>query len=143
MELSRRKFLKLSGASALGAIVFNGCGIPEQDLIVQSPLNMPEDQVSSLEAWYATSSGPYGNGEGILVRIIGGRAVKIEGNPDHPVNNGKSSGKNQAGLQGLYNPDRILNPMKRVGVGASRRWINITWDEALSEISNSIKTSSR
>ena len=142
MELSRRKFLKLSGASALGAIVFNGCGIPEQDLIVQTPLNMPEDQVSSLEAWYATSSGPYGNGEGILVRIIGGRAVKIEGNPDHPVNNGKSSGKNQAGLQGLYNPDRILNPMKRVGVGASRRWINITWDEALSEISNSIKTSS-
>ncbi len=142
MELSRRKFLKLSGASALGAIVFNGCGIPEQELIVQSPLNMPEDQVSSLEAWYATSSGPYGNGEGILVRIIQGRAIKIEGNPDHPVNNGKSSGKNQAGLQGLYNPDRILTPMKRVGIGASRRWINISWEEALSEISNSVKTSS-
>jgi len=142
MKLSRRKFLKLSGASALGAIVFNGCGIPEQDLIVQSPLNMPEDQVSSLEAWYATSSGPYGNGEGILVRIVQGRAIKIEGNPDHPVNHGKSSGKNQAGLQGLYNPDRILNPMKRVGVGPSRRWVNITWEEALSEVSSTVKNSS-
>ena len=142
MELSRRKFLKLSGASALGAIVFNGCGIPEQDLIVQSPLNMPEDQVSSLEAWYATSSGPYGDGEGIIVRIVQGRAIKIEGNPDHPINQGKSSSKNQSGLQGLYNPDRILNPMKRVGIGASRRWIDITWEEALTEISSNIKSSS-
>ena len=67
---------------------------------------------------------------------------------DYPLDPGISPAGNtlrsqlQAALQPLYNPDRILNPKKRVGVGASRRWINITWDEALSEISNSIKTSS-
>src|SRR3990172_11259555 len=45
-------------------------------------------------------------GCGILVRVVDGRAVKIEGNPKHPINLGRLCPKGQIGLQILYDPDR-------------------------------------
>ena len=45
------------------------------------------------------------------VRTREGRAVKLEGNPEHPVNQGKLCSRGQAALQGLYNPGRIKAPM--------------------------------
>ena len=38
MKLNRREFLSLSGKSAAGAVIFAACSIPEQELIVQSPV---------------------------------------------------------------------------------------------------------
>ena len=130
MKTTRRNFLKWSGIGALGTIVFNGCGIPDEELHVQSPAQMPEDLVSGLEAWYATSCAQCGAGEGIIVRVIEGRAIKIEGNPDHPVSQGKSSVRCQAGLQALYNPDRITGPLRRVGARGSGEFEPIGWGEA-------------
>ncbi|PZC50481.1 MAG: Anaerobic selenocysteine-containing dehydrogenase/Anaerobic selenocysteine-containing dehydrogenase [Chloroflexi bacterium] len=134
MTITRRNFLKWSGIGALGTVVFAGCGIPEEELLVQSPATMPEDMVTGLEAWYATSCAQCNNGEGIIVRIIEGRAIKIEGNPDHPVSKGKTSVRSQAGLQVLYNPDRLTGPMKRTGNRGLGEFEPITWDEALAEV---------
>lgn len=130
MKTTRRNFLKWSGIGALGTIAFNGCGIPEEELRVQSSGEMPEDLVSGLEAWYATTCGQCGVGEGVIVRVIEGRAIKIEGNPDHPINQGKTSARCQAGLQALYNPDRITGPLRRVGPRGSGQFEPINWDEA-------------
>jgi len=52
-------------------------------------------------------------GCGILVRVVDGRAVKIEGNPKHPINFGRLCPKGQIGLQILYDPDRIKGPYVR------------------------------
>src|SRR3990170_43091 len=52
-------------------------------------------------------------GCGILVRVVDGRAVKIEGNPKHPINLGRLCPKGQAGVQFLYDPDRIKQPYVR------------------------------
>ena len=52
-------------------------------------------------------------GCGTRVRTREGRAVKVEGNPDHPVNRGALCIRGQAALQGLYNPDRITGPHRR------------------------------
>ena len=134
MKITRRGFLKWSGLSALGTIAFAGCGVPEDELLVQSPAQMPEDLVSGLEAWYATACANCGVGEGIIVRVIEGRAIKIEGNSDHPVSRGKTSAQCQAGLQSLYNPDRLTGPMRRVGSRGSGEFTPISWDEALSEL---------
>ena len=54
MGITRRQFLRWSGASAVGAVVFNGCQIPEQELQVESPVDLPEDLVSGVDNWYAT-----------------------------------------------------------------------------------------
>ncbi|GIS30526.1 MAG: hypothetical protein Ct9H90mP2_09090 [Dehalococcoidia bacterium] len=55
MKINRREFLSLSGKSAAGAVIFAACSIPEQELIVQSPVDMPEDLVRGLILWDATS----------------------------------------------------------------------------------------
>ncbi len=142
MNITRRKFLKWSGISALGTIVFSACGIPERELLVESAAQMPEDLVSGLEAWYATSCAQCGAGEGIIVRVIEGRAIKIEGNPDHPISQGKSSAGCQAGLQALYNPDRLTSPMRRVGNQRSSEFEHITWPEAMSDLAGILKSQS-
>ncbi|MBI4310322.1 MAG: molybdopterin-dependent oxidoreductase [Chloroflexi bacterium] len=139
MKTTRRSFLKWSGAGALGAVVFAGCTIPERELLVQSPAQLPEDLVSGLEGWYATSCGQCGAGEGVIVRVIEGRALKIEGNPDHPVNRGKSSARCQAGLQALYNPVRLRGPMKLAGARGSGQYQEISWQDALTEVADILK----
>ena len=48
MKLNRREFLSLSGKSAAGAVIFAACSIPEQELLVQSPVDMPEDLVRGI-----------------------------------------------------------------------------------------------
>ena len=55
MKLNRREFLALTGKTAAGAVIFAACGLPERELIVQSPVEMPEDLVRGEDAWYATS----------------------------------------------------------------------------------------
>ena len=91
MKLNRREFLALTGKTAAGAVIFAACGLPERELIVQSPVDLPEDLVRGEDAWYATSMGDFTNGDGVLVRVMQGRAKRIEGNPDHPVNRGKAT----------------------------------------------------
>ena len=83
-NLSRRKFLGLVGGTALGAFIFEACGVPEQEFIIQAPVDMPEDYVKGEDDWYATLSEPYSHGESLIVRIMQCRAKNIEGNTDFP-----------------------------------------------------------
>ena len=128
MKLNRREFLALTGKTAAGAVIFAACGLPERELIVQSPVELPEDLLRGEDAWYATSMGDFTNGDGVLVRVMQGRAKKIEGNPDHPVNRGKSTARYDSVLQLLYHPDRIQEPMLRYSKNGNL--ISTTWDEA-------------
>ena len=128
MGITRRQFLKWSGASTLGAVIFNGCRIPDEELQIESPVNMPEDLVTGVDNWYATICGQDHESCGVIVRVVEGRAKKIEGNPDYPVNQGKHGVRSEAGLQALYHPDRIAKPLSREG--RSGEFAEISWDEA-------------
>src|SRR4030095_7280022 len=59
------------------------------------------------------------------------KANKIEGNPLHPVNRGALCARGQAGLEVLYNPDRVKAPLKRVGERGEGKWQEISGDEAI------------
>ena len=65
------------------------------------------------------------------MRVSEGRAKKIEGNPDHPVNRGKLCARGQAILQELYHPDRVAQPLKRSGPRGSGEFTRISWEEGL------------
>jgi anaerobic selenocysteine-containing dehydrogenase len=69
-------------------------------------------------------------GCGITVRKIDNRAVKIEGQPGHPINDGRICSLGASGLQYLYGPTRIKSPMKRIGERGEGKWQNISWEEA-------------
>ena len=121
MDLTRRDFLRVAGATSVAGVLFAGCAIPERELIKQSPRDLPEDVAQGLEDMYATSCATCGEGHGILVRVAEGRAKKIEGNPDHPLNRGGLLAGCLAGVQSLYHPDRYSGPMEN---GRSTTWAN-------------------
>ncbi|MEW6668238.1 MAG: molybdopterin-dependent oxidoreductase [Thermodesulfobacteriota bacterium] len=71
-------------------------------------------------------------GCGIEVRKVDGRAVKIEGRTDYPVNPGGICPLGAGGLQLLYNESiRFTGPMKSVGPRGQGKFVEISWDEAL------------
>jgi anaerobic selenocysteine-containing dehydrogenase len=138
MGITRRQFLRWSGASAVGAVVFNGCRIPEEELQIESPVDMPEDLVTGIDNWYATICRQDPESCGIIVRVVEGRAKKVEGNPDYPINQGKHNARSEAGLQSLYHPDRITEPLFREG--SSGGFAPISWAEAHGKIVNSLRS---
>lgn len=75
----------------------------------------------------------------IKVTVENGRAVKLQGDPEHPVTRGFLCAKVQRYLDREYHPERLLYPMKRTGPKGSREFTRITWDEALDSISSKLK----
>jgi len=71
--------------------------------------------------------------------VENGRLVKLEGHPDSIRGLGKICSKGVAGINQLYDPDRILYPMKRVGGRGQGKWRRISWDEALTDIAARLK----
>lgn len=134
MGLTRRQFLTLTGGSASAAVLFAACGVPEDELLVESPVRMPEDLVSGRDNWYATLCRECSTSEGVVVRIMEGRAKKIEGNVDYPVNAGKHSARCEASLQALYNPDRIRGPLVRAGERGAAQFEEISWTDAIGRL---------
>jgi len=121
--IKRRDFLKVLGVSGAGATM-TGCGPGEVEKLLPYVVQ-PEEITPGVATWYATTCGcPAGCG--IWVRTREGRAVKIEGNPDHPISQGAVCLQGHASLQHLYNPDRFAGPMIREG-DVFRPG---TWDEA-------------
>ena len=132
MKISRRNFLKLASFSTLGAVACNF--FDEREFVSQSPVQMPEDLVTGRDNWYATLSRQGPETEGIVVRIMEGRAKKVQGNPQYPTTLGGHSLRSEAGLQDLYHPDRIAGPMLRVGPRGSGQFAPTTWNDALDRL---------
>lgn len=71
---------------------------------------------------------------GILTEVEDGRAVGFRGDPDNPITRGWLCAKVRPYLDHVYNPERLLHPLRRVGPKGSGQWRRISWDEALGEI---------
>jgi molybdopterin-containing oxidoreductase family iron-sulfur binding subunit len=112
--VTRRKFLSVLGTTSAGAAVLTGCSTEKVEKLIPY-LVQSEDQVPGVATFYASTCSECSAGCGLHVRTREGRAVKLEGNPAHPVNAGRLCSRGQAGLQSLYNPGRIKGPMQRTG----------------------------
>lgn len=86
-----------------------------------------EHFASREERFVATSCGQCSAGCGVRVRVVEGRAVRIEGNPANPVNRGAIGPRGLASLQSLYDADRIPGPLVRQG----GKLVPIAWDAAV------------
>jgi len=91
------------------------------------------------DTWVPTICGRCYAGCGIRVRRINGVAVKVEGMPDSDMGaQGGVCAKGIAGLQVLYDPNRLNVPLKRTnpekGLYVDPKWKEISWEEALDEI---------
>ena len=70
----------------------------------------------------------------IRVTVENDRAIRIQGDPDHPTTHGALCTKVSRYTERTYSPDRVLHPLKRVGPKGSGQFVPVSWDEALSDI---------
>ena len=112
--ISRRRFLSVVGVSSAGAVALSGCSTDKVEKLIPY-LVQSEDQVPGIPTIYASTCTECSAGCGLHVVTREARAVKLEGNPEHPVNKGKLCARGQAALQGLYNPGRTRNPRAKQG----------------------------
>ncbi len=127
--MNRRTFLKIVGSgsvSCAAACTPDPYGGPRPDKSLHSPVQAPEDMVTGAPTWYATTCRECPAGCGVLAKNREGRIIKLEGNPLHPVNEGRLCMRGQAALHGIYNPDRLKTPMLREG----KNWRPVSFAEA-------------
>ncbi|MCX5872474.1 MAG: molybdopterin-dependent oxidoreductase [Deltaproteobacteria bacterium] len=153
-KLTRRDFLRIASLMG-GASLFAGCSLFEKqadvpEYIEGAPAVDPIETLPGIGNKYtvcALCSGACG----ISCRIAQGKLVKIGGNPFHPVSKGEPLAFDtplelackvgasicaigSSGIQTLYDPFRILKPLKRIGPRGSGKWKAVSWDQAIHEI---------
>jgi len=137
-KMDRRGFLKAAGVAGAATL-----GVISLDKPVIRALAQGLETARE-EKWVSSVCIQCPAGCGTKVRVVNGKAVKIEGNPEHPYSNGKLCPKGYAGLQLLYDVDRVKQPLKRTnpkkGKDEDPGFVPVTWDEALDDIANRLKT---
>ncbi|PSR00257.1 MAG: hydrogenase, partial [Bacteroidetes bacterium QS_9_68_14] len=102
-KASRRSFMKVMGASmAMAGLA--ACRRPEEHILPYA--RKPEQQIPSVPRFYATAMPFRGVSRGLLVQSSDGRPTKIEGNPEHPLTQGATSGFGQGSILNLFDPWR-------------------------------------
>ena len=141
VKLNRRTFLKLSAFA--GAVIGANQIIGPSDTPAALPLQKTSQKALE-EKWVATSCLNCPARCAIRIRVVNGKAVKITGNSISQVSEGKICPRGHIGLQVLYDPGRILSPLKRTnkekGKGIDPKWVPISWDQALNEVTQHLKS---
>src|SRR5438477_8399786 len=123
--VKRREFLKVLGVGT-AATTMLGCTQEKVEKLIPY-LVSPDQTVPNVSTYYSTTCRECSAACGVIAETRDGRTIKLEGNPEHPVNRGALCARGQAALQGLYNPDRYRGPMAR----RNGQLQSVTWEEAL------------
>lgn len=128
MAVSRRDFLKLSGSGL--AVATLGLNL--------APVEAKAEEMQIRYAKETTSICPYcAVGCGMIVHTLGGNIINIEGDPDHPINEGSLCPKGASVYQLRDNKARLTRPLYRAA-GASQ-WQEVSWDWTMDEIAKRVK----
>lgn len=130
MGISRRDFLKLSGAGiATGAL--GAAGVKNAQAAGEEPMRNNGSKKTTTICPYCAV------GCGIIVEARDGKVINVEGDPDHPINQGTLCPKGASIQQLRENPKRLTKPLYR-GKGASE-WKEVEWEWALEEVAKRTK----
>ena len=145
MELTRRGFFKATALAFAGSMAY--------ELSTQSTAFAMEGEAA--DDWKLVNTEEYTNiccycsgGCGLICSVRDGELINLEGDPDHPINEGCLCPKGAAMFQLrnvvddktgeiIHNPERVTKPqVRRPG---STQWEDISWDQAISEIARHVK----
>jgi thiosulfate reductase / polysulfide reductase chain A len=132
--VSRRNFLKMAGAT-LG-VVTAGQFLPPAVAQAARRYNLIDADgdgyiptMCEMCVWRC----------GVRAKVVNGRVVKLEGNPEHPHSLGRLCARGQSGLMTTYDPDRVLHPLIRVGKRGEGLFRQASWDEALDLVAKNMQ----
>lgn len=134
-EYSRREFIGMAG---MGIAIAGTVAAIAQPVVTEVMEGGPPPVPQGEETWAKTVCQICPAGCGLDVRRIDNRVVKVEGNPLHRLNHGRVCPKAHANTQVLYDPDRLQAPMRRVGERGAGQWEEISWDEALTTLTDKL-----
>jgi len=126
MDMTRRSWLKRAASGALGL----GAAKAGFEKLIPAVVS-PDNTIPGVSTWFATTCRECPAGCGMLVRVRENRPVKCEGNPLHPISQGRLCARGQAAIQALYDPDRVAGPMVRDDSG---HWQPAAWEDALGSV---------
>jgi anaerobic selenocysteine-containing dehydrogenase len=148
--VDRRHFIKLTAITGTSAAL-TACGNPENQIIRFIP---EDDLVAGIATWKPSICPLCNAGCGVIARVMEGDAEvfrngqagvirmglakKLEGNPEDPISQGKLCARGQAAIQVTYHPDRLDKPKKRSGERGSGQYVDISWDEAIKELTGQL-----
>ncbi len=134
MDLSRRDFLKISGATTAGAAV-GALGFD---------VSQAQAKAETLPIKYAKETQticPYCSVScGILIHSVGNSVISCEGDPDHPINEGALCPKGRSIEQLSYSQNKLRLTKPKYRAPGSDKFEDISWDKAIEEIAKRIKT---
>lgn len=130
MQVSRRQFLKLSAALT---VLATGLGLDVNAARAEG-YRLKISETREVPSICHFCSG----GCGVLLSVQGDTLVNLEGDPDHPTNQGTLCPKGAALGQVRGNPRRITRPLYRPAGAAD--WQEISWEEAMDKIAAKVKT---
>jgi thiosulfate reductase / polysulfide reductase chain A len=135
---TRREFLKLGAVTATAALAGGGTLVSAKSAPLVGGKGVSQRTGKDLKAvptacWQCVTRCP------AVGYVEDGRLVKIGPQINSIRTEGKLCSKGQAGVNQVYDPDRILYPLKRVGKRGEGKWKRVTWDEALSEVAGRLK----
>lgn len=76
---------------------------------------------------------------GLLAEVENGRIIKVKNDPAHPVSKNGICRKMQHYEQDIYSKDRLMTPMRRVGKKGEGKFVPVSWEEAVQEITDRLK----
>ncbi len=122
--INRRTFLRITGGAVAGGLAVSAGALSVEPAHAQDKGVRPDRVVPTfceLCFWKC----------GVLAYVKDEQVYKLEGNPRHPLSNGKLCPRGTGGLGALYDPDRLKRPLIRTREGGEERWREASWDEAL------------
>ena len=131
--ISRRDFLKM-GAATVGALAVGSMLPPKVAQAARDAghLNAEGDgfipSMCEMCVWRC----------GLIAKVVDGRVVKLDGNPEHPHSRGNLCPRGQSGLMNTYDPDRVLTPLVRVGKRGEGLFRQASWEEALDIVASNM-----
>ena len=125
LPITRRNFLKWSGAAAAAAVA--GSNAPVLHALVPNEDNM---KAGTIEQRFSVCDMCL-NKCGLIARVEDGVVTKLDPNPKFLKSRGMLCARGNAGINQLYDPDRLKTPLMRRGTRGEGYWRPVSWDNAL------------
>lgn len=136
MDVSRRKFLKITGASLGLAAASTTLGTFVKKSNAQIEKSKEDSKgVKKIPTYCDVCFWKCG----AIAYVKDGKLWKVEGNPEDPLSKGRLCPRGTGGLGAHFDKDRLKSPLIRKNNRGEEEWVAVTWDEALTYISEKMQ----